>query len=353
MSRFLNERFRCLEEYVPGEQPRDAVYTKLNTNESPYHPGPKTLAAVRNLEIIKKLRLYSDPDSVTLCDALAAKYEVERRNIFVSNGSDDILNFVFMAFCDGGVLFPEISYGFYEVFASLHRVEYEKVPLHEDFTITPEDYMNKGKTVVIANPNAPTGLALSPAEIEEITKTNSESVVIIDEAYIDFGAHSVTGLTAKYDNLLVVQTYSKSRSLAGARLGYAIGNEKLISDLVKIKYSTNPYNVNTITSAAGVAALSEDDYYMDNCRKIMDTRAWTVRALTDLGFRVIPSATNFIFVAADVIDGQELYKELKKRKILIRHFDNPAIRQYNRITIGTRNDMKLLIAEIEEIIGGQ
>lgn len=386
MSKYLNEKFRSLVEYVPGEQPKDGEYLKLNTNESPYPPGPRTRAALRDPDLGKRLRLYSDPDSGELCRKLAETYGASRNvsaaaapagdisaaaapdtasaagtktaagglapeNVYVGNGSDEILNFIFMEFCEGGVLFPEISYGFYEVFADLYGVDFVKVPLKEDFSIDPADYADCGRTIVIANPNAPTGRVLSLAEIEAILKTNRENLVVIDEAYIDFGGDSAVALTGDYDNLLVVRTYSKSRSMAGARLGFAMGAKAIIDDLVKIKYATNPYNVNSLTAAAGLAALEEPGYYRENCRQIQETRNWTTEALTDLGFRVVPSTTNFIFVTTDRIGGSELYQGLKQRKILIRHFDIPAIKQYNRITIGTRRQMEYLVETIDRMLG--
>jgi histidinol-phosphate aminotransferase len=350
MSKFLDDRFQSLEEYVPGEQPKDTVYTKLNTNESPYPPGPATIKAVCGQKGAEDLRLYSDPDSTALKDAIAKRYEVKRQNVFVSNGSDDILNFAFMAFAQNGAVFPEISYGFYEVFAALHHVKYEKIPLVQGFNINPENYWHKNKLIVIANPNAPTGRTISQKSISDIAMSNPESVVLIDEAYIDFGGSTAAAQTKIYKNLLVVQTFSKSRSLAGARLGFAIGSRELIGDLEKIKYSTNPYNVNRITAAAGVAALSEDDYYQANCKKIMRTREQTVVALEKLGFEVIHSMANFIFVRSEDIDGEELYEKLKEKKILIRHFDNPAIKQYNRITIGTPEEMEILLAAVGELM---
>jgi histidinol-phosphate aminotransferase len=239
MSRFLSERFQSLRAYVPGEQPRDMTYIKLNTNESPYPPAPQVIYAL-NREEAENLRLYSDPECLFLRETLAEYYGVRTENILVGNGSDEILSFIFMAYCDDktGVLYPDISYGFYPVFANLYGLRKNEIPLREDFSIFAEDYLNTGSTVVIANPNAPTGICLSPEDIELIVKSNPDNVVVIDEAYIDFGGISVIPLTKKYDNLLVVQTYSKSRSLAGARLGYAIGNEALIADLDKLRNST-------------------------------------------------------------------------------------------------------------------
>jgi histidinol-phosphate aminotransferase len=350
MNTYLDDRFAGLEEYTPGEQPKDQVYIKLNTNESPYPPGPATVAAVTDAAAAARLRLYSDPDSTALKKAIAGLYGLESSNVFVSNGSDDILNFAFMGFCQSGVLFPEISYGFYQVFAELHGTDFVRVPLKEGFVIDPEDYMGKKKAVVIANPNAPTGLTITMDDIRSIAGSNSGELVLIDEAYVDFGGTTAAALTREFDNLLVVQTFSKSRSLAGARLGFAIGSETLIGDLEKLKYSTNPYNVNSVTAAAGTAAIGENGYYMENCRRIAETRAWTTEKLTELGFQVLPSLANFIFVTSGAIDGEILYRKLKERKILVRHFSSEAISQYNRITIGTREEMEKLVEEIGAII---
>ena len=272
MSRFLNDKFSSLEAYTPGEQPRDMKYIKLNTNESPFAPSAGVVDAV-NKEEVEKLRLYPDPEGSELKGAIAELYGVGKENVFISNGSDEILNFSFMAFFDKkGVLFPEISYGFYKVYADLYGVDYRMVPLCEDFSINYKDYVGVGKNVVIANPNAPTGMTLSLSEIEEIVASNPNALVLIDVAYVDFGGESCIPLTKKYDNLLVCCTYSKSRSLAGARLGFAIGNEAIICDLEKIKYSTNPYNINRLTMVAGVAAIKDNDYYMNNCRVIEQNR---------------------------------------------------------------------------------
>ena len=263
MSRFFARRYAGLTEYVPGEQPRDQQYIKLNTNESPYPPSQGVLDAVSTAEV-KKLNLYSDPDARDLTAAVAGAYGVGPENVFLSNGSDDILNFSFMAFCDGGARFPEVTYGFYQVYAALHGVTYDTPALREDFSIDPQDYCSAGKTVVLANPNAQTGVALPLSDIERIVRSNPDNVVVIDEAYVDFGAESAVPLTKRYDNLLVVQTFSKSRSMAGARLGFAIGSAGLIADLNKIKYSTNPYNLNRLTQIAGVAALKDQAYYDEN-----------------------------------------------------------------------------------------
>ena len=353
MSRFLKQVYTALDVYTPGEQPKDTVYTKLNTNESPYPPGPETVRAVTDAARAENLRKYCDPDAHALKSALAETYGVAENQIFVSNGSDDILNFAFMAFSEDGVRFPEITYGFYPVFARLHGLEFQTCPLLEDFRIDVKDYLQAGTMVVIANPNAPTGIALSLEQIAEICRSNPDHVVLIDEAYVDFGTESALPLLEEFPNLLVVQTFSKSRSLAGGRIGFAIAQPDLIADLERIKYSTNPYNVNSISQAAGAAALAEDSYYRDNCRQIMETRAFTAERLEELGFRVVPSKANFLFATHDGIDGEELYLKLKERKVLIRHFDNPKIRQYNRITIGSKEEMDRLLKEVSEILSGK
>lgn len=353
MSRYLNDKYKKLEEYVPGEQPKDMKYIKLNTNESPFAPSAGVLEVI-NSESAKLLKLYPDPDAAELRERVGGLFGYGKENVFVSNGSDDILNFSFMAFCGEGrhsVVFPEISYGFYKVYAELYSVDYTPIPLREDFTVDPEDYVGVGKNIVIANPNAPTGLALTLAEVERIVASNPDNVVVIDEAYVDFGAESCVGLVKKYDNLLVVRTFSKSYSLAGARLGFAIASEGLIADLNKIKYSTNPYNINRLSMAAGCRAIEENEYYMKNCATIAATRDRVTAALRGMGFRVLDSKTNFIFAESDGIAGGELYAELKKRGVLIRHFGNEKIKNFNRITIGTDAEMDVFLEKTREILG--
>lgn len=350
MSKYFTYRLGGLVPYTPGEQPKDMQYIKLNTNESPFPPSKSVSEAV--ISESQKLQLYSDPESINIRTKLSEVYGVDKSQIIVTNGSDEVLNFAFMAFGDekNPLVFPNITYGFYPVFAELNRIPYEEIPLKDDFTIDVNDYMGVNSTVVIANPNAPTGICLSLDEIEQIVESNADNVVIIDEAYVDFGAESAVSLINKYDNLLVVQTFSKSRSMAGARLGFAIGNEKLISDLNTIKYSTNPYNVNRMTDAAGTAALADNDYYINNCNTIINNREWTVCELQKLGFTVLPSKANFVFAKCDKIDGEKLYLELKNRGILIRHFNKDLICQYNRITIGTIEQMQKLIETIALIL---
>ena len=353
MSRFFSHRLDKLVPYTPGEQPRDMQYIKLNTNESPYPPSPAVTRAAK--AEARRLQLYSDPTCRETVDKLAEVYGVAPEQVILTNGSDEVLNFAFMAFADEDhpLVFPAITYGFYPVFAELNRIPYKEIPLKDDFSVDYRDYLNLGgQSIVIANPNAPTGLCLSLSEIEEIVKSNPDGVVIIDEAYVDFGAESAVALVDKYDNLLVTQTFSKSRSLAGARLGFGIGNKDLIADLHAVRYSTNPYNVNRMTAAAGHAALCDNDYYMQNCRTIMENRAYTTEALEALGFEVLPSLTNFVFAKSDRMGGEALYRELKRRGILVRHFTKAGIEDYNRITIGTKEQMEAFIATVSDILAG-
>ena len=351
MSRFFTKRLEKLTPYTPGEQPRDMQYIKLNTNESPFPPSPAVIQAAK--AEAGRLQLYSDPTCRELTDKLASLYGVAPEQVILTNGSDEVLNFAFMAFADEDhpLVFPAITYGFYPVFAEQNRIPYEEIPLKKDFSVDYRDYLNLGgKAIVVANPNAPTGLCLTLDEIEAIVKSNPDGVVVIDEAYVDFGAESAVALVDKYDNLLVTQTFSKSRSLAGARLGFGIGNAALIADLHTVRYSTNPYNVNRMTAAAGHAALCDNDYYMDNCRTIMENRAYTTKALRELGFVVLDSLTNFVFAKTDRMSGEALYLELKRRGILVRHFSKAEITDYNRITIGTREQMEAFIATVSDIL---
>ena len=351
MSRFQSEKLRALTPYTPGEQPRDMQYIKLNTNESPFAPSEKAIAAAA--EAAKRLHLYNDPTSRALTDKLAALYGVESDEVIVTNGSDEVLDFAFQAFCDADVpaVFADITYGFYPVFAARSGLPYQLVPLREDFTLNIADYFDLGRAlVVIANPNAPTGIALSRGEIEQILLHNRDNVVVVDEAYVDFGAESCVPLIKKYDNLLVTQTFSKSRSLAGGRLGFGIGCKSLIADLHTIRYSTNPYNVNTMTQAAGLGVLCDEDYTRRNCATVMANREWTVAELKKRGFETTDSKTNFVFAKHPSVSGEYLYTELKKRGVLVRHFTSERIRDYARITIGSREQMEALIKTIDEIL---
>jgi len=350
MSRFFSDKYKDLEPYTPGEQPREQKYIKLNTNENPYPPLPEVAEAVRKAS--DKLYLYSDTECVELRKTLAERLNVSPDELLMTNGSDEILNFAFMAFCDKHTpaYFADITYGFYPVFADINQVPYEEIPLKKDLMIDISDYFQKAGTIFIANPNAPTAIALRRSEIEEILKQNLYNVVVVDEAYVDFGAESCVPLIKEYDNLLVTQTFSKSRSMAGARLGMGIGNPELIRDLNAIKYSINPYNVNSLTSAAGVASLKLDEYNMKNCEIIMETRSRSERALRELGFEMTTSQTNFLFARHPDISGEDLYLELKKKGILIRHFSKERIKDYNRITVGTPEQMEKLTAAIKQIL---
>ncbi|MBQ3284629.1 MAG: histidinol-phosphate transaminase [Ruminococcus sp.] len=350
MSRFFSEKYSNLEAYTPGEQPKDMQYTKLNTNESPFPPSQKALEYAA--EAAKRLQLYCDPDCTALTKEFAKLYGIGTDEVLFTNGSDDALNFAFMAFCDREhpAAFPDITYGFYPVFADLNHVPYEEIPLRDDFTICVDDYCGINKTIFIANPNAPTGIALSLADIERIVQSNPDNVVIVDEAYVDFGADSAVGLIKKYDNLLVTQTFSKSRSLAGGRLGMAIGSAPLIRDLNTIKYSTNPYNINTMTQAAGTGTILDDDYSKKNCAAIAENRGYLTAELEKLGFVHTPSTANFVFAKHPHYDGEALYLELKKRGVLIRHFTKERIKDYNRITVGTKEQLDILLNNIKELL---
>lgn len=350
MSKFLKEKYKDLKPYTPGEQPQDKKYVKLNTNESPFPPSPSAIRLAK--EELEKLMLYPDPDQTRLTELLADEYGVKKDDVILTNGSDEVLNFAFMAYCDDRTpaVFPDITYGFYKVFAEINNLPMHPIPLKEDFTVDVDAFINTRGTVFIANPNAPTGIALSLGVIEDIVKSNPDRVVVIDEAYVDFGAESAIPLTKKYKNLLVTGTFSKSRSMAGARLGFGIACRELIDDLVRIKYSTNPYNVNRATAAAGIGALLDKDYFIDNCKKIIEARKYTETALCELGFELTESSANFVFAKTDKINGRELYLELKRRGVLIRHFESDRISEYNRITIGTIMQMEIFIRNVKEIL---
>lgn len=350
MSRFLSQKYSSLVPYTPGEQPKDTKYIKLNTNESPFPPSKKAVRMAA--KAIKNLELYPDPECFELREKLSQILDVDKDCILMTNGSDEILNFAFMAFCDNDTpaVFPDITYGFYSVFAKINCVPYREIPLEEDFSIDITKYFDAKGTIFIANPNAPTGLALSTSQIEEILNHNKDNVVVIDEAYVDFGGESCVSLTKKYDNLLVTQTFSKSRSMAGARLGFGVGNKELIADLNSVKYSTNPYNINRATNAAGVGVLCDEKYTKNNCETIIKNREYTKNELSKLGFLCTDSKTNFVFAHHPDFDAKELYLTLKQNGILVRHFDKDRISQYLRITIGTKTQMDTLINKIKEII---
>ena len=350
MSRFFSDKFSSLAPYVPGEQPKDMQYIKLNTNESPFPPPKSVVEAAKTGA--EKAHLYSDPECSLLVEKAAETLGVKKTQILFSNGSDEILNFAFMAFCDHSTpaVFPDITYGFYKVFAALHGVPYREIPLKSDFSIDYRDYVGVNATVFIANPNAPTGLTLSLQEIEEILKSNPDNVVVIDEAYVDFGGETCVPLIEKYDNLLVTQTFSKSRSLAGARLGVGIASENLIADLNTIKYSTNPYNVNCMTAAAGYASLCEAEHFAKTCAVIEKNREYTAKKLKEMGFEVLDSKTNFLFARNERISGEKLYQKLKERGVLVRHFKADRIKEFNRVSIGTLRQMDVFLENVRQIL---
>ena len=350
MSKFLSKKYDSLAPYTPGEQPKERVYIKLNTNESPFPPSKKAIEAAEREA--KRLMLYSDPECRDLVSKMAETFSVDKSSVIMTNGSDEVLNFAFMAYCDEKTpaVYADITYGFYKVFAAINNLPSVVIPLKEDFTIDIDEYINTDGTVFIANPNAPTGILLPLPEIERLVKSNPDRIVVIDEAYIDFGGESAVSLTKKYNNLLVTGTFSKSRSMAGARLGYGIACPEIIEDLTRIRYSTNPYNVNRMTMAAGVGALEDCEYFSENCKKIIENREWTERELSSLGFTYLDSKANFIFAKSDKIDGKALYLALKEKGVLVRHFDAPRISDYNRITIGNAEEMQILVDKIKEIL---
>lgn len=350
MSRFFSERHSALEAYTPGEQPQDMKYIKLNTNESPFRiPDEVRIAAAAAAE---RANLYPDPECTVLKAKLAALCGVESDNIILTNGSDEVLNFIFMAYGDKNhpFLFPDITYGFYKVFAEVNNIPYTELPLGEDFTIDTDCYCKRNANIVIANPNAPTGMAVSNDKIREIAQSNPDNIITVDEAYVDFGGESAIGLTRELPNLIVTQTFSKSRSMAGARLGFAVAQRGLIADLNTIKYSTNPYNINSFTMNAAIAAVDNNDYFADNCKKIIKTRENVKQRLGKMGFFLTDSRANFLFARHGAISGADLYGELKKRGVLVRHFDSERIKEYNRITIGTQEQMDRFCEITEEIL---
>lgn len=351
MSRFLSQEAARLAPYSPGEQPTDAQYIKLNTNESPFPPSPKVLKALSRAEILK-LNLYSDPTCGQLNEAIAKRYELSPEHVITGNGSDEILGFAFRAFCGEGkgVAYADITYGFYKAQTALFGLDADIIPLREDFTLNVDDYMDFPGTIVIANPNAPTGMAVPRADIQRLLEADPDRVVIVDEAYVDFGGESCVPMIFRYDNLLVVQTMSKSRSLAGGRVGFALGSAELIAALNRVKYSFNPYNVNRLSLTAGAAAVEDEAYFQKCTAAIRGNRDWAVRELEQLGFTVLPSQANFIFVKSDRISGEDLYRKLKENGILVRWFDSGRIRDFVRITIGSLDQMVALVDEVSRLL---
>lgn len=339
--------------YVPGEQPQESGVIKLNTNENPYPPAPGVRRILDDFDC-GRMRLYPDPEASVLVDAIAENYGLKRGNVFVGVGSDDVLAMAFMTFfgSDKPILFPDITYSFYDVWADVYRIPYEVKPLRSDFTINPEDYKCPNGGIVIANPNAPTGVLAGVDMLEDIIRANPDSVVIIDEAYIDFGGESCLSLIDKYENLLVVQTFSKSRSMAGMRIGFAMGSEKLIGYMNDVKFSINSYTMNTVTQLCGAEAVRDKKYFTDTVNKIIETRESSKKRLSELGFTFTDSMSNFIFGSPQKKPAQYVFEELKKRHIYVRYWNKPIIRDYLRITVGTPEEMEKLFAALEEIING-
>ncbi len=352
MSRYWSALVHGLTPYVPGEQPKLPDLVKLNTNENPYGPSPRVLEALRG-EIGDSLRLYPDPNSDRLKQAIADFHGVTPAQVFVGNGSDEVLGHTFLALLkhDAPVLFPDVTYSFYPVYCSLYGIEYEQPPLSESFEIRIDDYFRPNGGIVFPNPNAPTGRALPLSEIERLLLANTESVVVIDEAYIDFGGESAVGLVDRYPNLLVVHTLSKSRSLAGLRVGYAVGDPALIEALIRVKDSFNSYPLDRFANAGAAAAMEDRAYFEETCRKVVASRTRLVVDLTALGFDVLSSAANFIFARHSRRDGAELAASLRERSIIVRHFRSPArIAQFLRITVGTDEQCDALVAALREIL---
>ena len=341
------DNVRKVEPYTPGEQPKEEGVIKLNTNENPYPPSDKIKEAMSG---IKNLRKYPDPAATKLVEAIASYHGFDKEEVFVGVGSDDVLAVAFMTFFNGKkpIFFPDITYSFYPVWAELFAIPYEKKAVNDAFEIQKEDYYAENGGVVFPNPNAPTGAFLSLEVVEDIIKHNQDVVVIVDEAYIDFGGDTAKELTRKYDNVLVVQTYSKSRSLAGLRIGYAIGNKELIKAMNDVKYSYNSYTMNEPSIVLGTAVLEDEEYFQETRNKIIDTREWFQIEMRKIGFSFADSKANFIFATHESVPAKEIFEAAKKAKIYVRYFDQPRINNYLRITIGTREEMETLLDVLKE-----
>jgi histidinol-phosphate aminotransferase len=350
MSKFWSQVVRELEPYVPGEQPQIDGLIKLNTNESPYPPSPKVIDLMTH-DAIDRLRLYPDPNSKKLKNTIARYYGVTAEQVFVGNGSDEVLGLLFMAFFqqEKPLLFPDISYSFYPVYCKLFGIDAQTIPLRYDYTINFADYARANGGIIFPNPNAPTAIGIALADIEALLQSNTESVVVVDEAYVDFGAETAIKLVDKYPNLLVVQTLSKSRSLAGMRVGFAVGHKDLIDALDRVKNSFNSYPLDRLAEAATVVAF-EDDAYFKSCRdKIIATRDWTVSELEKLGFKTLPSQANFVFTEPVGKNAADVAQYLRDHKILVRYFNKPRINQFLRITIGTDEQMCAMIDALKAL----
>ena len=353
MSKYWTDVVHNLTPYVPGEQPKEHLLIKLNTNENPYGPSQKvieSIAAANN----DQLRLYPDPESDALKSTLASYYKISKNSIFIGNGSDEVLAFIFQAFFkkDLPLLFPDITYSFYPVYSRLYGIEYKTIPLDDEFNIRSDDYIAQNGGIIFPNPNAPTGIPKNLKDIETILKLNQESVVVIDEAYVDFGTESSVNLINQYDNLIVTQSFSKSRSLAGMRIGFAIASEELIEALTRIKNSFNSYPIDRLAQMAGVAAIEDVTYFNETCSSIIKARTFLEKELSEIGFDTLPSGANFIFTKHRVFDAITIFSKLRSQGVLVRHFNNPErISQYLRITIGSMEQMRKLVFLLKEIVG--
>jgi len=336
--------------YTPGEQPKNPDKIKLNTNENPYPPSPRVLEALKNFDY-NNLKLYPDTNSTVLVNELAKYYNIKPAQIFVGVGSDDVISMAFLTFfnSDKPVLFPDITYSFYDVWADVYRIPYIQKPLNDNFSINPADYKVPNGGIIFPNPNAPTGVEEDIEMIEDIIKANPDSVVMIDEAYVDFGGKSCLPLIDKYDNLLVIQTFSKSRSMAGIRIGYAMGSEKLIKYMNDVKFSVNSYTMNSITQICGAEAVKDIEYFKETSEKIINTREYSKKKLKELGFDFQDSMSNFIFAKHNQYFAGDIFRDLKKHNIFVRHFNKPRIDNYLRITVGTPEEMNRLFSVLEEI----
>ena len=337
--------------YTPGEQPKEKNIIKLNTNENPYPPCPEVRKILDSFNE-DKMKLYPDPDAAVLVNAIAERYGLKPSQVFVGVGSDDVISMAFLTFFNSNkpILFPDITYSFYDVWADVYKIPYECKPLDKNFRINPDDYKCENGGIIFPNPNAPTGVLESVDMIEDIVKSNPDSIVMIDEAYIDFGGESCLKLIEKYDNLLVIQTFSKSRSMAGMRIGFAMGNEKLIKFMNDVKFSINSYTMNHITQLCGAEAIKNEEYFQYTVAKIIETRENTKKELSRLGFEFTDSKSNFIFATHKTVKAEEIFKKLKEKKIFVRFWNKPVICNYLRITIGTPLEMKQLITALEEIL---
>lgn len=351
MSRYWSAFVHNLEPYVPGEQPKMANLVKLNTNENPYGPSPRVLEAIQ-LQVSDTLRLYPDPTSQELRQAIADYYRLNIANVFVGNGSDEVLGHIFHALFqhEPPLLFPDITYSFYPVYCQLYKIDYQTIPLTSDFQINIDDYLRDNGGIIFPNPNAPTGCLVGLDEIERLLQNNTESVVVIDEAYIDFGGETAIPLVSRYPNLLVTQTLSKSRSLAGMRLGFAVGHPDLIEALVRIKDSFNSYPIDALAAVAGTAAMKDRAYFRETCDKVIDSRNKLTQSLQELGFEVLPSAANFVFTRHPDYDAAELASGLRKQGVIVRHFKKRRIDQFLRITVGTPSENQHLLSVLDSLV---